>query len=316
MTTTPVPPLPDAATMDALFESLKNWGRWGDDDRGTLALLTPEHRAAAGALARSGSMVSLAHDLTWEGTVETPVPAQHEMLACGHNRSNPQLPGYEASRDAFGSHVHGMGVTHLDALCHIFVRGVMFNGLDADLVTDDGALRNSVMPMADGVVGRGVLLDIPAALGLDFVPPERPIVPADLDAAIERQDSAVGTGDLLVISTGRDARRAASGGVLDPFASLAGLHPACLPWLRDRDVALLGSDGISDPMPAGPIPGWPFPIHQVGIAAIGLALVDNLRLDDLIETCRAHQRWEYLLCIAPLRLPGATGCPVNPIAIF
>jgi len=310
------PPLPSPAGMEELFESTKNWGRWGEDDRGTLALITPERRAAAAALVTTGHAVSLAHDLDLEATLETPQPAQHRMLACGHDRVVPGLPGYEASRDAIGTEVHGMGITHVDALCHMFVRGQMFNGLSADLVTEDGAERNSVMALAGGLVGRGVLLDVPALKGEPYVDPARPITADDLDAAVARQGSAVGPGDLLIVSTGRDARRAAHDGRLSPFESLAGMHPSCLPWLRQRDVAVLAGDGISDPMPAGPIADWPFPIHQVAIAGMGMTLVDNLRLDDLIEACAAHQRWEFLLSVAPLRIPGGTGSPVNPIAIF
>ena len=309
-------PLPTAGEMDEIYEGTKNWGRWGDDDRGALALVTPSRRAAAAALVRSGRTVSLAVDLTTEATEETPHPAEHRMLASGDDREIRHLPGYEASRDFVGTDVHGMGVTHLDALCHMFVRGQMFNGLPASLVTPTGARRNAVTALADGVVGRGVLLDVPAARGVPFLDPDEPITSDDLDAAVERQHSPVGAGDLLVVSTGRSARRAAAGGVLDPFASLAGMHPGCLPWLRERDVALLGSDGISDPMPAGPIEGWPFPVHQVAITGMGLALVDNLRLDDLVATCAELGRWEFLLVVAPLRIPGGTGSPVNPIAIF
>lgn len=310
------PPLPTAAKLDAIFAEVSNWGRWGDDDQGALALITPQRRAAGAALATTGVAVSLAHDLSTEATTETPQPAQHQMLACGEHRTMAGLDGYEASRDFIGTEVHGMGVSHLDALCHMFVRGQMFNGLPAELVTEAGAERNTVMAAANGIVGRGVLLDIARSRGVDHVTPERPVTAADLSAAEADQGSAVGPGDLLVVSTGRAARRRANGGELNPFVSLAGLHPDCLRWLRERDVALLGSDGISDPMPAGPIPGWPFPVHQVAITAMGVMLVDNLRLDDLIDTCADLGRWEFLLTIAPLRIPGGTGCPVNPIALF
>ena len=281
----PGPPLPTTAEMEAIYAETRNWGRWGDDDRGTLALLTPERRAAAAALVATGRSVSLAHDLDLEATEDTPTPAQHQMLACGADRHGSGIPGYEASRDFIGTEVHGMGVSHLDALCHMFVRGQMFNGLPAELVTPDGAQRNTIMTAADGIVGRGVLLDVPALRGEPFVTPDRPITADDLDACEARQRSEVGPGDLLIVSTGREARREANGGTLNPFASLAGLHPNCLPWLRERDVALLASDAISDPMPAGPIPDWPFPIHQVAITGLGLMLVDNLRLGELIEAC-------------------------------
>ena len=314
----PSPPLPSPEEMEAIYEDTKNWGRWGDDDRGALALLTPERRAAAAALVRTGRCVSLAHDLTTSATEDTPRPAEHRMLASGDAAERPVrgVPGYEASRDFVGTDVHGMGITHLDALCHMFVRGQMFNGLPAELVTPAGARRNAVTALAEGVVGRGVLLDVPAARGEAFVPPSRPITADDLAAAESRQGSAVGAGDLLIVSTGRSARRAGNGGRLDPFESLGGMHPNCLPWLRARDVALLAGDGISDPMPAGPITDWPFPIHQVAITGLGLALVDNLRLDDLVDACAEHDRWEFLLVVAPLRIPGGTGSPVNPIAVF
>lgn len=310
------PSLPSATEMDELFEQVSNWDRWGDDDSGALALITPERRAAGAALARTGTAVSLAHDLSTEATLETPQPAQHQMLACGDHRTIAGIDGYEASRDFIGTEVHGMGVSHLDALCHMFVRGQMFNGLPAELVTEAGAERNTVMTAAEGIVGRGVLLDIARQRGVDHVTPEEPVTAEDLQATADAQASPVGPGDLLVVSTGRAARREANGGELNPFMSLAGLHPNCLPWLRAHDVALLCSDGISDPMPAGPIEGWPFPIHQVAITAMGLMLVDNLRLDDLITTCADLGRWEFLLTIAPLRIPGGTGCPVNPIALF
>lgn len=312
----PTPPLPTPAAMEELFEATKNWGRWGDDDGGTLHLVTPERRAAAAALVTRGQAVSLARDLVFEAGPDNPQPASHEMLACGHDRHLAGLPGYEASRDAIGTEVHGMGTTHVDALCHMFVRGQMFGGLPAELVTERGAERGSVMALAEGVVGRGVLLDVPAVRGQAYVDPAAPITPDDLDAAIDRQGSEVGPGDLLIVSTGRDARAAAADGPLSPFEGLAGLHPACLPWLRAHDVAVLGSDGISDCMPAGPIADWPFPIHQVAITGMGMVLIDNLRLDQLIEACATLGRWAFLLCVAPLRIPGGTGSPVNPIAVL
>jgi kynurenine formamidase len=300
------PPLPSSSEMAATYEAVKNWGRW-DGDRGALALLTPEHRVAAAALVRSGVTVSLAHDLA----------TGHAMQASGADRASLAIPGYEAARDHLATDVHGVDLTHIDALCHMFVDGLMFNGLDAELVTDRGAERNSIMEAADGIVGRGVLLDVPAARDVAYLTADQHVTVADLGAAEAAQGSPVRTGDLLIVSTGRDARRAAHGRPADPLGEgLAGLHPECLAWLHDRSVALLAGDGISDPLPAGPIDRWPFPIHQVAITGMGLMLVDNLRLDEALAACAAHQRWEFLLTVAPLRLPGGTGSPVNPIAIF
>ncbi len=309
---------PTANELDEIYESLKNWIRWGDDDeRGTLNFLTPELRARAAALVSSGEGVSLAHDLTTRPTPETPSPAHHHMLSSGDALGSSGVPDYEATQDYVGTAVHGLGLTHIDALCHMFVRGEMYGGRPASMVRSTGSLANTIMSASDGVVGRGVLLDIPRIRNVDFLGAEDSVTVADLESAETASNIRVGEGDLLIVSTGRDQRRHAANGRLDPFgAGLAGLHPRTLPWLHERRIALLASDGISDHMPMRQTPGWPFPIHQIGITAIGLHLVDNMRLDTLSETCRRHDRWEFLLAIAPMRVPGGTGSPVNPIAIF
>ena len=166
------------------------------------------------------------------------------------------------------------------------------------------------------MVGRGVLLDVPRSRGVDFLGANETISVSDLEAAERLQGVEVGAGDLLIVSTGRDARRAAAG-QLDPFAEgLAGLHAECLPWLHERCIAALGSDGISDPMPGLGIEGWPFPVHQVGITGIGLHLIDNMSLGALLDVCASRERWEFLLSVAVIRIPGGTGCPVNPLACF
>jgi kynurenine formamidase len=309
---------PTTAELDALFESLKTWGRWGsDDERGALNWLRPEHAARAAALARAGVSLSLARDLPVAPAPDNPFPAHHHMLAAGDARGSNGIPGYEASRDYVGTDVHGLAVTHVDALSHMFVRGAMYNGFSAAEVLSTGARRGSVMALADGLVARGVLLDVPRALGASACEPGAEIGPAQLEQCERAQSVRVGEGDALIVATGREARRASAGGALNPFTQgLAGLHPACLPWLAERRVAALGSDGISDPMPGLGIPQWPFPIHQVGITALGLLLLDNLALARALAECAARGRWEFLLALAPLRIPGGTGCPVNPLAIF
>ncbi len=312
----PIEPTPDE--LDRLYVSLRNWGRFGQgDERGTLALLTPARRAHAASLVRSGETLSLAHDLASAPTPEQPVPGQHHMLAGGDARDTGGLPGYEATRDYVGGDIHGLGTTHLDALCHIFVASEMWNGDPPEMVLSTGALRNSVMTVAGGVAGRGVLLDVPRVRGVPYLEPDDAIGVDDLEAAERAEGLSVGEGDLLVVATGRDARRQAQRGRLNPFAEgLAGLHAEALPWLHERGVSVLIGDGISDRMPARSTDRWPFPIHQIGITAIGLHLVDNARLDDLLVACADAGRWEFLLTLAPLRIPGGTGSPVNPIALL
>jgi kynurenine formamidase len=194
----------------------------------------------------------------------------------------------------------------------MFVRGEMFGGRPASDVRSDGALTNTVMSMADGVVGRGVLLDVPRALHMDYFGPGEVITRRDLLETQEAQGVEVGAGDVLLVAWGRDARRAAHKG----FDGFSGLHADCLPWLFEREVAVLGSDAISDPMPFVGTPDWPFPVHQIGITAIGLHLIDNMALTRLATRCAEARRWEFLFTMGPLRIPAGTGCPVNPVAVL
>jgi kynurenine formamidase len=308
---------PTESELDALYDELRTWGRWGADDQGgALAYLTPERRAAAARTVKSGRTISLAHDLALAPNAEQPFPSQHHMLASGDALETSGIPGYEATRDFVGTDVHGLGTTHLDALCHMFVRGQMYNGGRPEDVPSSGATRNSVMTLADGIVGRGVLLDVAGALERPYLEADHAITPDQLEAAEQAQGVTVGSGDILLISTGRDSRRAEAGGQLNPFVKgLAGLHPDCLGWLAEREVAVLCGDGISDLLP--PRPGhWSFPVHQIGIVGMGLHLIDNVRLDTLLEACREGHGYAFLFTAAPLRIPGGTGSPINPVALL
>jgi kynurenine formamidase len=309
--------VPTEAELDARYSELSNWGRWGaDDERGMLNHLTPGHRKAAAAEVVDGESISLAHDLGTTPSTENPYPAEHHMLAAGDARKDDGIPGYEASRDYVGSHVHGLGVTHIDALCHMFVRGEMYNGYPASEVKSTGARLNTVLSFADGIVGRGVLLDLAATREVESLSAGTPITPEELDATEERQGVRVGTGDILLVNAGRCALRARNGGPLNPADGMAGLHADCLPWLKEREISLLGSDGISDPMPGLGIPNWPFPIHQIGITGMGLHLIDNMALAALASACADRRRWSFLFSMGSIRVPGGTGCPVNPIALL
>jgi kynurenine formamidase len=305
--------IPTTAALDLMYEDLKNWGRWGqDDERGALNYVTDELRRAASRLVVSGETVSLAHDLATEPLPEHPHPVQHHMLAAGDAREANGIPGYEAARDHLALDIHGLYTTHVDALSHMFVRGEMFGGRPASDVRSDGARCNTVLSMANGVVGRGVLLDIPRARDCEFLDTGDVVTVADLEAAEAAQDVRVVEGDILLVAWGRQQRRAAK----KQFDGFSGLHPECLPWLHERRVAVLGSDGISDPMPFVGTPQWPFPVHQIGITAMGLHLIDNVALAGLGERCVANGRWEFLFTMGPLRIIRGTGCPVNPVAVL
>jgi kynurenine formamidase len=296
-----------------LFEQAKRWGRWGEDDeRGALNLLTPERVGRAVALARAGRVVSCGRELPVTPAPDNPSPALHHMVAAGDVARGP---GLQASADFIGVAFHGMAVSHIDALCHVFVDGQMYNGFPASDVTSLGARHDSIMVGGDGVVGRGVLLDIPRLRGVAWLEPGEAITPDELDAACAAQSVAVEAGDILLVSTGRDARRAQVGPWDPNSVGLAGLDPECVPWLHARDPAIVGSDGVSDVLPANPH-RWPIPLHQCLLVGMGVHLLDNLRLDRLAAACHEGQRWEFLFVVSPLQVRGGTGSPVNPVAVL
>jgi kynurenine formamidase len=306
------------AQMRAMFDQVSNWGRWGkDDERGTLNYLTPERVAAAGRLVKSGTQVSCARDFPVMPGPENPTPALHHIVMGGDDPCGHGVPGLEVSLDFIGIAYHGLASSHIDALCHVFVDGKMYNGHPATDVRSTGARRNSIMAAKDGIVGRCVLLDIPRLRGERFVALDRPVTVDELGAAEKAQGAQVGEGDILLISLGRDAQKQAEPHVPGTEYALAGLDPGCIPWLHARRIALLGSDAVHDPSPpAHYIDGWRIPVHMCALAGMGLHLLDNLYLADLESACAREQRWEFLLSVAPLRIARGTGSPVNPIAIL
>ena len=206
-------PVPTTEDLDAMFDELSNWGRWGDgDELGTLHFLTDGRRAAAAGLVSTGQAVSLAHDLATEPMPEHPHPVQHHMLASGDARDANGIEGYEAARDHLALDVHGLWTTHVDALSHMFVEGHMYGGRPASDVRSDGARSNTVLTMADGVTGRGVLLDVPRALEVEFLDSGAVVTVADLELTEVRQGVRVGPGDVLLVAWGREARRASTRG--------------------------------------------------------------------------------------------------------
>jgi len=287
-------------------KTLSNWGRFGPKDQlGTLNLITPEKRVAAARGVRSGRAVSCARPLPTQPSVENPNPVQHHMIATC-------TEGYGG--DYFAIAPHGFATSHIDALCHIFHDGKLYNGYPIEKVTAHGALELGIHELKDGVVSRGVLLDVPEARGVPFLDAGEPIFPDDLERCEGRAGVRVEPGDLLLVRTGRWALREARG-PWDPRLSQAGLDASCLPWLHARGAAVLGCDGVSDVVPSR-VEGVYLPIHSVAIVAMGLHLIDNLDLEALAKACAEERRWEFLLTLAPLLLFRGTASPLNPIALF
>ncbi|MGH9628442.1 MAG: cyclase family protein, partial [Bryobacteraceae bacterium] len=209
---------------------------------------------------------------------------------------------------------HGYGHTHLDALCHIVHNGKMYNGVPESAVTSAGASKLSVFGLRNGIFTRGVLMDIPELKGVAYLEPGTPIYPTDLDAWEKKSGVRVRAGDVILIRTGRWTRRDKSG-PWDVGKRSAGLHVSCARWLKERDVAILGSDAASDVIPSG-VEGVEQPVHQLAIVAMGAPILDNCDLEELSKVAKRVNRWEFLLTAAPLAVEGGTGSPLNPIATF
>jgi kynurenine formamidase len=298
--------------LPAVFEAVSNWGRWGaDDERGTVNLITPDVTARAKAAIQEGAVVGFG-SIDLSGTLASAdPPTRHVMLNHGENASH----GYASATDYVGIDYHGVHTSHFDALCHVFYDGKMYNGRPASLVRATGAESNDVAAYRDGIATRGVLLDIPAVRGTEYIDPLEPIVPGELDAAISRQGTEVREGDALFVYVGRSARRAAAGDFVDGVLQVAGLDGSCLTWLHERGVAVLGADGANDALPRK-TGVERVPVHIGALVYMGLPLIDNAALDPLAAACRGRSRWDFFTTIAPLSISGGTGSPVNPIAIF
>jgi len=304
-----MPSLPPPLRAEQIAEfrkSLSNWGRFGPDDQlGTLNLITAEKRAAAAAAVRSGRAVSCARALPTRPDLDNRNPVAHHMIATGSE-------GWGG--DYFAIAPHGYATSHIDALCHIFHDGQLYNGYSADEVTARGARQLAIDHLRDGITSRGVLLDVPRVRGVDYLELGDPIFVDDLEGAEADTGVRVESGDVLLVRTGRWKYRDAKGS-WDPAQGMAGLDASCLPWLHDRGVAALGCDGESDVVPSR-ISGEGMPIHSITIVTMGLHLLDNLELEGLAAACAEEGRWSFLLCVAPLVLRGGTASPVNPIALF
>ncbi len=296
-----------------LFEKLSNWGRWGkDDQRGALNFITDKKRASAARLVQTGETVSLALPLAVTPAADNPTPVTHLIVQAGIDSDRAWLPH---AADYFAITFHGMANTHIDALCHVFWQGKMYNGFSAGEVGSHGAHKCAIDVARQGLVSRGVLLDIPKLRKVEWLEPGDRILARELDAAEKEHGVRVEEGDVLLIRTGR-ARRRKSKGAWDPNREgLPGLDPACLPWIHERRVAMLGSDAVSDVLPSG-YQDVLLPIHVCTLVAMGVHLLDNADFDALAETCARLGRYEFMFATAPLILERGTGSPVNPIAIF
>jgi kynurenine formamidase len=296
----------------SLYGRLRGQLPWGPDDRrGALNYITPAEILGALGEVTLGRTVSLAAPVEHRPAADNPDPAQHQMTGpLGADAG----PGLAFSMDRIAMNIHGNADSHVDALCHVIFDGKLYNGVPAETVTESGAAELSIAVTADGIVGRGVLLDVPRSRGVPWLEPGDDVTADDLLAAERDQGVRVGRGDIVLVRVGHRLRRTELG-PWDAASGRAGLHPTLLAVAAERQIAALGSDGNNDTAPSV-TDGVDFPVHVLAVNALGLHLMDYLQFTDLAPLCEREGRWSFLCVIAPLRLPTGTGSPVNPIAIL
>lgn len=285
------------------MQTLNNWGRWGaTDELGAINLITPAKRRAAAALVREGAVISLAHNWLTEKAADATTP-----FTLMPRISGQALYAFDREEIDF----HGYTFSHLDALCHVGYDGKVYNGHSFnDTVADkEGCRRLGIQNVKDKLVTRGFLIDIPRLKGLPFLEPGVHVYTEDIEEWERRTGERLQPGDAIFLRVGRWARRTAVG----PFADPAGFDASVIPLLKQRDVALIGHDGVQD---VGTHAGMQLPIHQFALAAIGANLMDNLDLEELAATAAKLNRWTFMVTIAPNPVPQGTGSPINPLAVF
>jgi kynurenine formamidase len=297
------------AQADRWMTELSNWGRWGNDDQlGSLNLVTQQKRQQAMALARTGTVVSLEREVVLSSKPEeSKADDKPHGVSFYEIRFKTFPPGDPRGNDGFSSdiqefHVHG-GMTHLDALCHDSDGTRLYNGfpLKETVSEEVGCTKLGLENLKEGIVTRGILIDMTRLKGATPRPPGSPVYPDDIEAWERQTGLKVAAGDALFVYNTAPAGRGAAG-------TNGGFDLSVVPWLKSRGVAV--TSGVRA------LPNDRHADHRLVLVALGVYLLDGVQLDQLAETAARLNRWEFLLVVAPLRVPGSTGSPVNPLAMF
>jgi kynurenine formamidase len=295
-----------------------NWGRWGDDDqKGTANLLTPERVAAAAKLIRTGKRFALGIPIAEEAPGYRPPPLHLFRHATGDRVVGVEGPaGLQVSDDYVVIALQAS--TQLDGFGHFAYEDLLYNGYWAGLVTGSGARRLGIHKMAEGIVGRGVLLDAARQVGVDRLEKGFAVDPPLLDETARTQGVEVGHGDIVLVRTGHigwwyaleDKNEFLAGGPAEP-----GLSVDSVTWFHERDVAMVATDTLAaEVLP--PDPNLPLlSFHRGALRDLGLPIGEMFDLDELAADCASDGVYEFFFAAMPLPVVGGVGSPINPVAI-
>ena len=315
---------------------VRNWGRWGpDDELGTLNFITADKVAQAASLVRSGTVFPLGVDFGASGPQgsfafrQNPV---HVMTVDGGDVNTLARYGPQWSRNLVAQQLGEYFVdnpfrfnddmiimplqaaTQWDALSHVYYDDQLYNGFPADSVTSAGAFHCGIEKVdVKGIVSRGVLLDLVRHRGAEaFLEQGNPITPEELDDVARTQGVTVGRGDIVLIRTGWWTRFLETG---DRSATYAGLDWRCASWLHDREIAAVAADNLQVEDLVSGVEGVFLPLHLLCLRDMGMMFGEYWDLAALADDCAADGVYDFQLVAPPLRVVGAVGSPVNPIAI-
>lgn len=307
-------------------EKYKNWGRWGPQDEiGTLNHTTAQDIVAAARLVRKGKVISLALNFDNHG----PQGAKSKYPALG--RINPLHTMLRTGTDAYSGVLDHRGIraaddmvvmplqcgTQWDGLGHIFYENNMWNGYDCREVTSAGAQKCGIEKTKSKMVGRGVFLDVPRALGMEILPDGHAITTEQLDLTAKKQKVEVRKGDFVIVRTGQmEAKLAAGNWDGYPGGDAPGFSFETLEWIQRTQLAALASDTWGcEVRPNESEPGINQPWHWITIPIMGMTMGEIFYVKDLAEDCAADQVYEFLFVAPALPITGAVGSPTNPLAI-
>lgn len=279
-----------------------NWGKWGvDDQRGTLNYIDRAKVVRAAQLVKAGRVYPLAIPLAPNGPMW---PGRHENWHVA-TYSNTHGAGPGGAEDILMIHTHGS--THLDALCHFYVDGEMYNGVKAADVLDGRGARKHAITNVGGIVTRGVLLDAARHRGVDALAADDVIGPDELEAVAKSQGVQFKTGDAVLIRTGWITTWTGDARVF--HALQPGINLAAAEWAGEREIALLGADNSA--VECFPVQDDFLPVHREFLRNQGGYLLELLDLEQLA----ASAVYEFLFTLAPLNIKLGLGSPVTPLAI-
>jgi len=301
--------------FENILSDISNWGRWGDSDQlGTLNLITNKKRVQASQLIKTGQTISLSLPLNEIKDSVNESPFVHEPFIFPAAFGIPKEALPEAAGDNFSVAYHGFSHSHVDAVSHFGYKGKMYNGYSFEL-SDGGFEKLGVENIAEiGIITRGVLIDFPKFFGVEYLEPGRVITTEDIMNWERKTGITIASGDALLIKTGRWTA-VEKKGQWNFVERAAGMHASVAKFLKDRDVAIIGCDGVSDVMPSG-VENRFNPLHELVLVGLGMPIFDNLDLRGVSAVANELNRSTFMLVASPLKVEGATGSPLNPIAIF